>query len=104
MHPCLKPLPSKLVVTLSLVHTPLSEPGSAQQKPMCHLNLGNLMDVQVRHITNHNRPDSGVQGLNKGVPPPACFDWRGRFRGGLPFIRGDMTLRCSSLILLHGSR
>ncbi|KAG8297156.1 hypothetical protein J6590_041464 [Homalodisca vitripennis] len=24
----------------------------AQQRPMCHLNLGNLMDVQEQHITN----------------------------------------------------
>ncbi|KAG8283957.1 Transcription activator [Homalodisca vitripennis] len=70
---------------------------------MCHLNLGNLMDVQERHITNRKCRDSGVQGLidrssllremivgvdgvlaslNKGVPPPAYFDWRGWFRAG----------------------
>ncbi|KAG8335341.1 hypothetical protein J6590_070580 [Homalodisca vitripennis] len=69
----------------------------------CHLNLGNLMDVQERNITNSKCRDSGVQGqfdrssllpeltvgvggvcsltsevlasLNKGVPPSACFDW-----------------------------
>ncbi|KAG8306882.1 hypothetical protein J6590_035959 [Homalodisca vitripennis] len=29
-----------------------------------------------------------LAGLNKGVPPPACFDWRGWFRAGLPFFRG----------------
>ncbi|KAG8309927.1 hypothetical protein J6590_073724 [Homalodisca vitripennis] len=29
---------------------------------MCHLNLGNLMDVQERHITNRKCRDSGVQG------------------------------------------
>ncbi|KAG8293807.1 hypothetical protein J6590_010798 [Homalodisca vitripennis] len=36
--------------------------GSLQQKPMCHLNLGNLMDVQERHITNSKFQDSGAQG------------------------------------------
>ncbi|KAG8284086.1 hypothetical protein J6590_003778 [Homalodisca vitripennis] len=41
---------------------------------------------------------------NKGVPTPACFDWRGWFRSGLPFFRGDMPLRCSVLVLPHGSR
>ncbi|KAG8276213.1 hypothetical protein J6590_070374 [Homalodisca vitripennis] len=30
---------------------------SAQQNPMCHLNLGNLMDVQERHITNRKCRD-----------------------------------------------
>ncbi|KAG8305233.1 hypothetical protein J6590_074037, partial [Homalodisca vitripennis] len=83
-----------------------------------HLNLGNLMDVQERHITNCKCRGSGVQGqfgrssllremtvgvcsltsevpasLKKGMPPPACFDWRGWFRAGLPFFRGDTTLR-----------
>ncbi|KAG8292183.1 hypothetical protein J6590_045854 [Homalodisca vitripennis] len=41
--------------------------------------------------------------LTKGMPPRAYFDWRGWFRAGLPFFRGDMTLSCSALIL-HGSR
>ncbi|KAG8262386.1 hypothetical protein J6590_053023 [Homalodisca vitripennis] len=92
-----------------------------EQKPMCNLNLGNLVDAQERHITNVNveilgfMSDSIVGGvcsptsevlasLNKGVPPPAYFDWRGWFRAGLPFFRRDMTLRCSALILPHGSR
>ncbi|KAG8316476.1 hypothetical protein J6590_049600 [Homalodisca vitripennis] len=43
----------------------------AQQKPMCHFNLGNLMDVQERHITNHKLRDSGVQGLSRFSA--ACF-------------------------------
>ncbi|KAG8319459.1 hypothetical protein J6590_091576 [Homalodisca vitripennis] len=30
------------------------------QKPMCNLNLGNFMDVQERHITNHKCRDPGV--------------------------------------------
>ncbi|KAG8332697.1 hypothetical protein J6590_015512 [Homalodisca vitripennis] len=42
--------------------------------------------------------------LNKGVPSPTYFDRRGWFRAGLPFFQGDMTLRCSALILPHGSR
>ncbi|KAG8252976.1 hypothetical protein J6590_045180 [Homalodisca vitripennis] len=33
------------------------------QKPMCHLNLGNLMDVQERHITNRKCRDSGVHSI-----------------------------------------
>ncbi|KAG8303351.1 hypothetical protein J6590_010384 [Homalodisca vitripennis] len=41
--------------------------------------------------------------LNKGVPPPAYFDWKGWFRADLPFFRANMTLRCSALILPHGS-
>ncbi|KAG8282620.1 hypothetical protein J6590_033324 [Homalodisca vitripennis] len=69
-------------------------PPLGREKPMCYLNLGNLMDVQERHITNRKCRDSGVQGqfdrssilrettvevrfltirgssnLNKGVPP-----------------------------------
>ncbi|KAG8306783.1 hypothetical protein J6590_040219 [Homalodisca vitripennis] len=85
-----------------------------QQKPMCHFNLVNLMDVQERHITNRKFRDSGstvwemtvgvggvcsltsevLVNLNKGMSPPACFDWRGWSTGaGLPFFRGDMTLR-----------
>ncbi|KAG8246631.1 hypothetical protein J6590_080015 [Homalodisca vitripennis] len=90
----------------------------------------NLMDVQERHITNRICRDSGVHGqfdrssllwemtvvvggvcsltsevlanLTKGMPPPAYFDCRGWFRAGLPFFQGDMTLRCSALILPHG--
>ncbi|KAG8308844.1 hypothetical protein J6590_099815 [Homalodisca vitripennis] len=90
---------------------------------MCHLNLGYLMDVQERHITNRKYRDSGVHGLidrsigwvcsltsevlsslNKGMPPPTYFDWKNWLRAGLAFFRGDMTLRCSALILPHGSR
>ncbi|KAG8299547.1 hypothetical protein J6590_098267 [Homalodisca vitripennis] len=83
-----------------------------EQKPVCHLNLGNLMDVYERHITNRKCRDSGVYGqfnksslqwemtigvggvcsltsevltsFNKGVPPPAYFDWRGWFRAPTP--------------------
>ncbi|KAG8286817.1 hypothetical protein J6590_051807 [Homalodisca vitripennis] len=102
------------------------------QKPICYLNLGNLMDVQERHIIDRKCRDPGVHGqfdrsnllremtvgvgrvcsltsevlaiLNKSVPPPANFDWRGWFRAGRPFFREDMTLRCSALILPYGSR
>ncbi|KAG8334530.1 hypothetical protein J6590_087990 [Homalodisca vitripennis] len=44
-----------------------------QQKPMCHLNLANLMDVEKRHITNSKCRDFWEQGksflkpMNKGV-------------------------------------
>ncbi|KAG8258642.1 hypothetical protein J6590_027734 [Homalodisca vitripennis] len=64
---------------------------------MCHFNLGNLMDVKKRHITNRKCRDSGIHGqfdrssllremtvgveilasLNKCVPSPVYFDWRG---------------------------
>ncbi|KAG8297900.1 hypothetical protein J6590_027061 [Homalodisca vitripennis] len=30
--------------------------------------------------------------LNKGVPPPAYFDWRGWFRAGLPFFWDDFEM------------
>ncbi|KAG8329952.1 hypothetical protein J6590_074675 [Homalodisca vitripennis] len=84
----------------------------AQQKPVCHLNLGNLMDVYERHITNRKCRDSGVHGqfnksslqwemtvgvggvcfltsevltsFNKGVLTPAYFDRRGWFRAPTP--------------------
>ncbi|KAG8247277.1 hypothetical protein J6590_064245 [Homalodisca vitripennis] len=102
---------------------------ASRHKPMCHFNL---MDVQERHITNSKFRDSGVHGqfdrsslpwkmtvgvggvcsitsevlasLNKGVPTHAYFDWIGWFRAGLSFFQGDMILRCSFLILPHGSR
>ncbi|KAG8332090.1 hypothetical protein J6590_028075 [Homalodisca vitripennis] len=85
------------------------------QKPF---NLGNLMNVQQRHINNRKCRDSGVQGqfdrsrllremtfgvwwgfLNKGLPTPAYFDWRGWFRAGLPFFRGDMIEISSRLAI-----
>ncbi|KAG8252676.1 hypothetical protein J6590_052260, partial [Homalodisca vitripennis] len=31
-------------------------------KPLCHLNLGNLMVVQKRHITSRKCRNIGVQG------------------------------------------
>ncbi|KAG8299424.1 hypothetical protein J6590_101453 [Homalodisca vitripennis] len=62
------------------------------EKPMCHLNLGSLMDVQERHITNRNLSEV-LGSLNKGVPSPTCFDLRGWLRTGFPFFRGDMNLR-----------
>ncbi|KAG8331417.1 hypothetical protein J6590_042184 [Homalodisca vitripennis] len=31
------------------------------------------------------------QSRYKGEPPPAYSDWRGRYRAGFPFFRGDMT-------------
>ncbi|KAG8260157.1 hypothetical protein J6590_103236, partial [Homalodisca vitripennis] len=34
----------------------------AQQKLMCHFNLGDLIDVQERHINNRKFRDSGVHG------------------------------------------
>ncbi|KAG8309010.1 hypothetical protein J6590_096239 [Homalodisca vitripennis] len=71
---------------------------------MCHLNLGNLMDVQERHITNRRQcRDIGVQGqfdrssllreMTVGVGGVGSLSIRGWFRAGLPFFRGDMTLR-----------
>ncbi|KAG8269563.1 hypothetical protein J6590_104973, partial [Homalodisca vitripennis] len=69
------------------------------QKPMCHFNLGNLMDVQEWHITNRICRNSGFHGqfdrsslLWEMIV--AYFYWRGWFRAVLPFFQGDMTLRC----------
>ncbi|KAG8310914.1 hypothetical protein J6590_054238 [Homalodisca vitripennis] len=75
-----------------------------KKKTMCHLNLGNLMDFQERHITNYEVRGSGVQGqFNRAsfpkyqrfllastrvCHPLDCFDWSGWFRVGLPFFQG----------------
>ncbi|KAG8261080.1 hypothetical protein J6590_082112 [Homalodisca vitripennis] len=32
----------------------------SSKKPTCHSNLGNLINVQEQHITNHECRDSGV--------------------------------------------
>ncbi|KAG8262728.1 hypothetical protein J6590_048242 [Homalodisca vitripennis] len=101
--------------------TATTQSSQTRQKPMCHFNLGNLMDVQERHITNRICRDFGVQwemtvgiggvcsltsevlaNLTKGMPPPAYFDWRGWFRAGLRFFQGDM--RCSTLMDLDRRR
>ncbi|KAG8292766.1 hypothetical protein J6590_031745 [Homalodisca vitripennis] len=75
----------------------------AQQRPTCHLNLGNFIDVQKRHITNCKCRDSGAQRQldrsikdscqprHKVVSPTACCDWRGWFRAGFSSFPGDMT-------------
>ncbi|KAG8313990.1 hypothetical protein J6590_102568 [Homalodisca vitripennis] len=81
-------------------------------KSTCRLNMGNHTEVQKQHITNRKFQDSVMQGsfdrasllremivgvevarLNKGMPLPTCFDWRGWFEAGVPFFEGDMTLR-----------
>ncbi|KAG8290685.1 hypothetical protein J6590_077834 [Homalodisca vitripennis] len=74
-----------------LCHLCYDNSDNSTLKPTCHLNLGNLIDVQEKPITNCKCRDSrmtvGVGGvcsltsevlasLNKGVPPPACFDWK----------------------------
>ncbi|KAG8284382.1 hypothetical protein J6590_104203 [Homalodisca vitripennis] len=51
-----------MVISIPINWHPLLGPwvlGEEAQKTMCHLNLGNLMGVL----------DSGMQSLNKGVPP-----------------------------------
>ncbi|KAG8318499.1 hypothetical protein J6590_001612 [Homalodisca vitripennis] len=55
-----------LVYTFQLNHT------WAQQKPMCNINLGNLMYVQERHITNRNVEILGCK--------DDCWSWWGSFR------------------------
>ncbi|KAG8315049.1 hypothetical protein J6590_078952 [Homalodisca vitripennis] len=128
--PALKKL-AVILLTMSVSRPtacPLTHPaGFTSPKPMCHLNLGNIMDVKER-----DRPNVEILGckgnsislvycgtwllelvgsltsevlasLNKRLPPPAYFDWRGRFRVGLPFFRRDMT-EISVIILPYGSR
>ncbi|KAG8252205.1 hypothetical protein J6590_063558 [Homalodisca vitripennis] len=104
-------------------YLPVEPTTGYSKKPMCHLNLGNLMDVQERHITNRKFQDSGVHGqfdrssllwemtvgvggvcslssevlasLNKVVPPLAYFNWICWFRAGLPFLgRHDFEMQC----------
>ncbi|KAG8263699.1 hypothetical protein J6590_027632 [Homalodisca vitripennis] len=114
------------VITLIMDHFWLAytfqlNPPLGTAKTDVSLHLGNLMDVQERHVTNRIPVcrDSGVHGqfyrssllwemtvgvggicsltsevvanLTKGMPPLAYFDWRGWFRAGLPFFQGDMT-------------
>ncbi|KAG8314298.1 hypothetical protein J6590_096039 [Homalodisca vitripennis] len=45
-----------------LVYTFQLDPHWIQQKPACHLNLGNLVDVHKWHITNRKCQDSGAEG------------------------------------------
>ncbi|KAG8281316.1 hypothetical protein J6590_061653 [Homalodisca vitripennis] len=70
-----------------------------------HLNLGNLKDVQERHITNNKFLDSGVQGyIDRSTLPWKMTVGLDVWRGPLPaltgeagsemtspFFRGDMT-------------
>ncbi|KAG8314740.1 hypothetical protein J6590_085719 [Homalodisca vitripennis] len=86
-----------------------SELEITQQKPMCHFNLGNLMSSSGTSLTANveilglmgnsivggvcSLTSEALVNLNKGVPPPAYFDWRGWFRAGLPFFRDDFEMR-----------
>ncbi|KAG8321534.1 histone H2A-K119 monoubiquitination [Homalodisca vitripennis] len=74
-----------------LVYTFQLNPHWVQQKLMCHFNLGHLMDVRERHISNRKCLDSGAQDLDKGVSLPAYSDWRGWYRDGFAFVRGNMS-------------
>ncbi|KAG8302602.1 hypothetical protein J6590_028512 [Homalodisca vitripennis] len=99
---------------LAGLYLPVEPTTGYSKRPMCQLNLGNLVDVQERHITNRKFRDSGVHGqfdrsglmwemtvevggvcsltsevlaiLNKVVPPLPYFNWRCWFRAGLPFL------------------
>ncbi|KAG8320641.1 hypothetical protein J6590_064393 [Homalodisca vitripennis] len=90
----------------------LNPPLGTAKTDVPHFNPGNLMDVQVHGQFDRSsllwEMTVGVGGIcsltSEGVPPPAYFDWRGWFRAGLPFFWGDMTLRCSALILPNGSQ
>ncbi|KAG8296203.1 hypothetical protein J6590_062111 [Homalodisca vitripennis] len=53
------------------------------QKPMCHLNLGNLMDVQERHI-NNRKLSKVLASLNIRVSHP------------LPALNGEAGSELSS--------
>ncbi|KAG8271830.1 hypothetical protein J6590_054660 [Homalodisca vitripennis] len=116
---------------LSQNWNPPVEPTLGTAKTDVSLKSGQPYECPEQHIPNRKCRDSGVHGqfdrssllremtvgvggvcsltsevlasLNKGVPPLAYFDWRGWFRAGFPFFRGDMALRCSALILPHGS-
>ncbi|KAG8296816.1 hypothetical protein J6590_048891, partial [Homalodisca vitripennis] len=80
-----------------------------QQKPMCHLNLGNLMYVQSGTLLTANieileckgnlislvycgRWLLELVGLLLTSTRVCCSDWRGWFRVGLPFFRGRRLL------------
>ncbi|KAG8288476.1 hypothetical protein J6590_016599 [Homalodisca vitripennis] len=112
-HPRLQ---EEAVITVALIHLTLPSRDHfwliytfQSNLPLGTAKADVPMDIQEWHITNRKCRDSGVQGqfnrssllremtvlasLNKDVPPPACFDWRGWFRAGLPFFRENMILR-----------
>ncbi|KAG8303336.1 hypothetical protein J6590_013608 [Homalodisca vitripennis] len=49
---------------------------------MCYKYQAELGSREIKALVN----------LNKGVPPPAYFDWRGCFRAGLPSFRDDFEM------------
>ncbi|KAG8243249.1 hypothetical protein J6590_049413 [Homalodisca vitripennis] len=65
-----------------------------QQKVKCHLNLGNLMDVQERHITNRKCRDIEVEGGWSSVNVASQHIREGRV--DLPFFQGEMTQQDSA--------
>ncbi|KAG8258871.1 hypothetical protein J6590_024190 [Homalodisca vitripennis] len=72
------------------------------QKPMCHLSLGNLMDVQERHITNRKCRDSGVQAIRCCVPQvahPARVCYTRLVQSWPPLLPGGHNFEISGLIL-----
>ncbi|KAG8281648.1 hypothetical protein J6590_054538 [Homalodisca vitripennis] len=62
-----------------------------KQKPMCRLNLGNIMDSTAGDDCWSLFP------ITRSSQPKRKGDWRGWFRADLPFFRGDMTLRLRRL-------
>ncbi|KAG8245562.1 hypothetical protein J6590_103534 [Homalodisca vitripennis] len=64
-------------------------------------SIGLLQDMTVGIGKVCSLTSEVLASLNKGVPPPVCFDWRGWFRAGLPFFRGnDFGI---SALIPHGS-
>ncbi|KAG8265157.1 hypothetical protein J6590_101303, partial [Homalodisca vitripennis] len=86
----------QLQTILELISETQDSPWSPVIKVPCYV-VGMTVGVGVCSLTSE-----ALVNLNKGVPPPAYFDWRGWFTAGLP--SSGMTLRCSALILPHGSR
>ncbi|KAG8262120.1 hypothetical protein J6590_058490 [Homalodisca vitripennis] len=104
--------------TLSL-QIDVAGPRKIVQKTGLSTGLSIQPRFSERHTTSRKCPDYGVHGqfdrssllwemtvgvggvcsltsevlasLNKGMPPPAYFGWRGWFRAGLPLFRRDMT-------------
>ncbi|KAG8281822.1 hypothetical protein J6590_051878 [Homalodisca vitripennis] len=74
-----------LVYTFQL-HPPLGTAKTDESGTSTNAN------VEILGCKSNSIVSEVLASLNKGMPLPACFNWRGWFRAGLPFFRGDMTL------------
>ncbi|KAG8271675.1 hypothetical protein J6590_057695 [Homalodisca vitripennis] len=77
------------------------EPTTAHSKNRCATSIwatlwmsssGTSLTANVEILGFKGNSIEALVNLNKGVPPPAYFDWRGWFTAGLPFFRDDFEM------------